>query len=256
MKLIIIGNGFDVSHGIKSKYKDFKDYLFKKCPENASIYEDFYNPAELWSDFEHALGKPNLEFKKRVSSIFGMPFNPSHLAKNFYSWVNSLNNQFSMNDSKKELSNFFENSYFLTFNYTHTLEFLYKIEDTKILYIHGFAAPYDPDLFPIIFGHNEPVKKDEDELITNFRKDIKACLKKLSSFIKDKRQSIDEIYTFGFSYNDIDYEYFDFINKVLPSAKWHFSFHTQDDKKALFNYVEKLQADNNGRKIFYEIFEF
>ena len=32
-KLFIIGNGFDIAHGLPTKYSDFQNYLINKYPE-------------------------------------------------------------------------------------------------------------------------------------------------------------------------------------------------------------------------------
>lgn len=79
--LFIAGNGFDVAHGIPSKYSDFRSFVIEKFPESLEyrdevitledcmdIYEDDFaaeillhtmdkNGGENWCDFEQALAK-------------------------------------------------------------------------------------------------------------------------------------------------------------------------------------------------------
>lgn len=63
MKLYIIGNGFDLIHGMKTSYSDFKDWLLSVgyieiLEELQSIYKIQENDEFLlWSDFEKALGE-------------------------------------------------------------------------------------------------------------------------------------------------------------------------------------------------------
>ena len=33
MNLFIIGNGFDLAHGLKTSYEDFRRYLLEECPD-------------------------------------------------------------------------------------------------------------------------------------------------------------------------------------------------------------------------------
>ena len=86
LNLMVIGNGFDLAHGIKSNYFDFKNYLLEKndlCQtndmyliDNGSFipnndYSDrialleklqkYINSDQLWSDFESALGDLDYE---------------------------------------------------------------------------------------------------------------------------------------------------------------------------------------------------
>ena len=58
MKLFVIGNGFDISHGIPCKYSDFYHYLNENREDILEIMEKYYyvdSDSELWSDFESSL---------------------------------------------------------------------------------------------------------------------------------------------------------------------------------------------------------
>lgn len=85
--LFIAGNGFDIAHGIPSKYCNFRSFIIQMCPEalefrDEVVYlEDFYNididefAAEIllsamdeasdenWCDFESALARINFDNK-------------------------------------------------------------------------------------------------------------------------------------------------------------------------------------------------
>lgn len=182
-KLIVIGNGFDIAHGIPSRYEDFKEYLllYEKEPEvlfeiagqkwcasdsispndveKRNFYEDitkFITTAELWSDFENALGYLDDEELKSYHSDFLLDY--GHVK-----WKDSANHDYQMSieeslefakDIPKYLAewishlntsadnilppNFINNeALFLNFNYTDTLEEVYGILRKNILYIHG-----------------------------------------------------------------------------------------------------------------------
>lgn len=47
MKLFIIGNGFDLKHGLKSNYEGFKKFVYKK---NKKIYDDFSQKMSCYLD--------------------------------------------------------------------------------------------------------------------------------------------------------------------------------------------------------------
>ncbi len=82
-KLYIIGNGFDIAHGLKTSYWDFRQYLEKNYPDFLQEFEDLYNidwidfsdyrisdnginrweesiKQRLWSEFETRIGSPNI----------------------------------------------------------------------------------------------------------------------------------------------------------------------------------------------------
>ena len=58
MKLYIIGNGFDIAHGILCRFSDFYTYLEENrydVLEEMEQYYDIYKDSDLWSDFEREL---------------------------------------------------------------------------------------------------------------------------------------------------------------------------------------------------------
>ena len=68
--LCIIGNGFDLHHGIASSYEDFRQYVWKKCGldgywigqlEACYPTKNKDGKLELWCDLEYALG--NIDFQ-------------------------------------------------------------------------------------------------------------------------------------------------------------------------------------------------
>lgn len=54
----IVGNGLDLSLGLKTRYKDFYEHINKvKKTQKNQIYQEIETSPETWSDFEWALGK-------------------------------------------------------------------------------------------------------------------------------------------------------------------------------------------------------
>ena len=53
--LYIIGNGFDLHHGINSSYRNFRDWLYENEPTVIQDIEEAYGCCddEWWSDFEN-----------------------------------------------------------------------------------------------------------------------------------------------------------------------------------------------------------
>jgi hypothetical protein len=53
--LYVMGNGFDLHHGIASKYSDFKTYLAKYDRDLLYALEHLYDCKDIWGDFEQNL---------------------------------------------------------------------------------------------------------------------------------------------------------------------------------------------------------
>lgn len=57
---LLVGNGFDIQAGLKTRYADFYDYLRRKSLDDESlrenaIFNEINKNEELWSNFENAL---------------------------------------------------------------------------------------------------------------------------------------------------------------------------------------------------------
>jgi len=182
-KLYIIGNGFDLHHGINTSYKSFADYLKEKNSDLYSTLESYFMyPAgdnDLWCHFEENLANldldgiiednrnylPNIasdEFRDRDLHAF-----PDIMENYFRQLTSGLINVFTnfiqsvyVPDSATEkMLNLDKNSLFLTFNYTYTLEDMYAIAPDKILHIHNGAESRYVD---IILGHGVNPKEFEE----------------------------------------------------------------------------------------------
>ena len=40
-RIILIGNGFDLAHGLKTRYEDFIDWFWEQQVKNANKFEDW-----------------------------------------------------------------------------------------------------------------------------------------------------------------------------------------------------------------------
>lgn len=57
--LYIIGNGFDLMHGVKSSYYAFRDTLGKHSSLRMCL-ESFWTPEDIWADLENGLAHFNM----------------------------------------------------------------------------------------------------------------------------------------------------------------------------------------------------
>ena len=158
--LYIVGNGFDIDHDMKTSYcPDFKDFIemnYEGGVENFSLEEDI--DVDLWSDFENALGRIDFNYTILESSsdsesakvgYCNMHKTKDNIEKFFKKWIESIKIE------KVRKYNFVEDDYFVTFNYTKTLEEIYGIKENRIWHIHGKQGGN------LIFGHNEKYLYEE-----------------------------------------------------------------------------------------------
>lgn len=169
--LYIIGNGFDIYHGIPSRYSDFKEYLSDVESELHDLVEEYIPAEEDWSDLEAALADIDVDhivdntskslmsyatedwsdayhhdYQYEVNKIIkGLS---SALKVHFGDWVRQLEIP-AINELSVRPLRLTTNSCFLNFNYTSSLTDIYSIPRNLILYIHGEAHENDE----LVLGH-------------------------------------------------------------------------------------------------------
>lgn len=250
-KLYIIGNGFDLWHGLPTGYDRF--YVFAK--EMLDELENYYSfdvaHVGLWCDFENSLGRfdwrsfyeahDNTDVTAESfsrSKVYGLEDDlteqADHLVEaireSFREWIEGID----ISVAEKKLA-FPEDAGFITFNYTSTLQSIYGISDEKVFHVHGRADKFDA----LIFGHGETMD-EEPELDENgdsnrtmfsdaegaakypfyaLRKPVGEVIEKNRNLF-DSVGHISEIIVVGHSLNTIDLPYFSKLAACAPNAQW------------------------------------
>lgn len=186
-KLFIIGNGFDIHHGVKSGYTDFGNWLEKVDRDVHQAVKNFLptwvdcegKVQNAWSDLEN-----NLEhFDTDQLLDYGSNFLPSYgaddwrdsghhdfeyeldqiiqalsvgLHRNFVRWLNTL---IIPRETLSPVRCIDPKAKFLNFNYTPTIQRIYRA--ANVLHIHGSVADKSSQ---IVLGHGwKPGAKDSWE---------------------------------------------------------------------------------------------
>lgn len=207
--LFIIGNGFDLAHGLHSKYSDFAKYC-KGTEYYKSLYEllplEFpklltdssanspTNSPELWANFEEALGAPDIEYIKNHKNV-----DKGELNVALRDWVNELKdkiNEIQPMDCIKKTIQTYPEAYYISFNYTDTLELLYKVKSMNILHIHGYISRNDVNASEAfagyLYGHN--LNDDEISKMFNAVSDKNYNIYNIIEHIRHFRKTVDAVH--------------------------------------------------------------
>ena len=162
-KLFIIGNGFDIAHNLPTKFDpDFKSITLKYEQDNFwELYQS--RKDDIWSDFENLLSCPDFNSLEEIFDGYA----PDYLSDR-ESDRNSIIVQVDLNGKLRDALREFAGAadkrlqhigtnesiaqlidpdgYYITFNYTHTLEKVYGIPTEHILHIHGEAGKNNLEL--------------------------------------------------------------------------------------------------------------
>lgn len=280
--LFIIGNGFDLNHSLPTGYNIFYTCIThnKQGREFVRTIERIIekSPHMFWKDFERNLWHITIDYiledalqeldsynrlfdyetmdkSHMVNYSFEQHIEPLfHLDDLVKTWIQSI----ECSEAIKKIGferKFSSDSYFLNFNYTHTLQELYNISPSRIHHIHG-------DINDPIMGHGEfdeintTYKMNNDNfeigdyvnelmiMLENFyessRKNTSLFLDEVSSFLSNRDVEIDfeEIHVLGHSLGEVDHVYFSAIAEWYPYATWIITYH--EDAKSTIKQLKKL----------------
>lgn len=266
-KLHIVGNGYDLRCGLRTRYADFGKFV-------RTVDEPFWNDLSwvfrdgLWSDFESALGElPSSELSRlpKTAATFGSPSfwdseqerllweSEARILSNLTEggccrlrgllgrWIQSID----VNDAidKGPIVDDASSLYF-TFNYTMTLESLLHVPRERVLHVHGSA-----ESGPLFFGHGgapetllrRPAGADysgqaeSEELRAEFilltRKPVSDCLKRAEGFFTDLRD-VTAVEVVGFSFSEVDSRYVGALARAMPGCRtW--TVYVRDDGRGI-----------------------
>ncbi|QFJ56016.1 bacteriophage abortive infection AbiH family protein [Pseudobutyrivibrio xylanivorans] len=166
----------------------------------------------------------------------------------FEEWAFEDLSKIDFSNVKKIRKPSFKDAVFLNFNYTSTLEDLYDIPVKNICHIHGFAK--DNQSY-ILFGHGEEesihvpadyfgANEAFDSLVHYMRKDTYGAIKRNQKFFNSLTK-INKIYSYGFSFSDVDMCYIEEIStRINPQkVRWYFNSHDWKNNK---DNIEKIKA--------------
>ena len=262
--LYIIGNGFDLHHGLRTSYANFRDdYAHKKCKlwnSLTTIFGDKLNDNMWWSDFENQLGQ--IDYSYGMDSHRGIVpwiLEIENLLKNeipplFGYWLKDINVRVAV-DEELGIN---PSADFFTFNYTMLLEKAYLVDNNNVWHIHRSIDDYIKKGENPIVGHDSTLAEQASRFNEfrkthpDFRPDIGDMINhnivKGAKMVKDKiyvhdlnnrfnqYSDIKHFIAMGFSFNDIDLPYIEKIinvNRNIVDADWTLYIHSPKDYDAI-----------------------
>ena len=243
--LYIIGNGFDLAHGMKTSYEDFHQWMLNNGDFSAvnrleSLYPNIINNEGRWCDVESALGSISLQDAINYDRNFQEcpdeinEENSSHDAyicgenlKNAVDILPGLLRDWVASISTKDLCPRFrinKGAKFLSFNYTRTLENVYQIKTDSILHIHETIVGNRP----LVVGYGEGrfegdeyVPDDEMIDVSLIKNILSHCRKPVDAILKEpipktwfeSLSKISFVIVYGHSCSKVDKPYFETVVK-------------------------------------------
>ncbi|WP_426234796.1 bacteriophage abortive infection AbiH family protein [Pseudomonas sp. TWP3-2] len=267
--LYIIGNGFDLHHGLPTQYWRFKEYLEKTDREVYDWVDNYIAIDEDWAELELSLA--DLDIANIVSDLeqFLVSYSDENwrdsghhdfqfevenvatglsgtLQQHFADWIRSIAIP-ERNQIPGLLTSLEREAAYLTFNYTNTLTKLYDIASENILHIHGEGEDESSEL---VLGHawsaqvrpslQRGLDEDADTrfmeamgiLDDYFEKTFKPSAKIIERNAQyfSSLKSVTQVVVLGHSLSKVDEAYFVALVEALQaSPKWMVAVRSHDE---------------------------
>ena len=257
--LHVLGNGFDLQHGLPTRYDPDLKKIAIQAERFPGEWECYSDAGELWSDVEENLAYPDTEqllqhleyyapdlLSERESDRDGIVHEAEQLLS--FPLVEFAGRADKALEHKQPLEMFEElfgpKDCFLTFNYTHTLERLYQADPSRILHLHGEVGG-EPLILGYVPGALRELRElhewnDEDNFdyyrssahraleqrLKAFEKPYQ--LKRMTEFLKQFPRLLDRVVVYGHSFGIVDKPYFDQLTKSLGDVSWTVYAHDKD----------------------------
>ena len=201
-------------HGLLACISEEADYLDYKI--------DYRNNTEVKEYVKSALNEETEIESINEQKALQISQDCSYLKNYFSQWINTI----EINKNIERKIDFYnlinsDNSIFMTFNYTKTLELLYEVNSDKICHIHGIQ---DGD---VVFGHGGEGRGIDyttyvgseyilESVYESYRKDTRKIIIENEEFFDSLNGQVDKIYSYGFSFSEVDLPY---IRRICESIE-------------------------------------
>lgn len=272
---------------LKQWYVRFIDNnYYSDCKSHCSCNESHCScDKSLWSYYEDTLGHLDANIDDNFNLMQEIMDSPDdnewELAENnnlkanqLFQAVTEIHNYFeswiqSVEENKvvklPEIDNFLDPSaFYLSFNYTDTLEKYYGIQSSNITHIHGYKANISQKddcqkNSKLIVGHGMDDTNDTDEqypeayalddIHNNLKKDVLGIIEK-NQELWDKISHVKDIYCFGFSFGKVDMPYIEkIISSSAPHCCWHLNKFDEEESMEQKEKLKKLGIPEHEIKI-------
>jgi len=210
-RLYVVGNGFDLHHSLPTCFSAFRDFV---------------------REIDHKVFDTIEEYLQSLLSLFCR-------------WLNTIDVSTDLLNDKLLLP-LDRTAGFLSFNYTDTLQKIYKIPNSNILHIHGrikdaeasiiLGHAWKPDLAEISKEYGPEEEQDtrlieglgivEDYFKRTFKQTERIIAEKESFFTK--MGPVREVFVLGHSLSEVDLPYFQkLVECVNDSCKFVVSYYSE-----------------------------
>lgn len=262
--LYIIGNGFDRYQGLLTGFEHFREYVRHNDAKLYELIEKYYRykQKDFWYHFEESLAKLDDDKIREYCTNYLEDYGCNNwrdayhhdyqyeisriidaLTDSLYSIFEKWLSNIDISNVQKRGIILDKDAFYLSFNYTQTLEKVYNIPKNHILHIHG---KYDNNQKEhLIYGHRgynyvldkhieDPRVYEGEKIIMDYfhttTKPVNQIIHRYRKFFYKMISEVRYVTIIGHSMNKIDFPYFKRIsNSVKGKVDWTYYYHSEED---------------------------
>ncbi len=245
MKLIILGNGFDLHHKYKTSFFNFRTHLqnsknekdlilISKIDELLRVNKNEQKTHLLWNDFEAIIGNIMKSDSYKNHKVKNIPNLIEEFTQSFYKYLLNVTKEKAPQINKKLAEEFENASVLLTFNYTSFYSTYTNTKDINIFHLHGNLTNND---LPIIGYYYSGTYKNANQFDYSVRYSGKLIHKPALAYKQNEIDFESRINQFNAKWN----------NKITEIVIMGYSFGTSDNHiyQIIHNLMVQQINDNN-----------
>lgn len=237
MKLVIIGNGFDLHHGLKTSFNDFRSYLL-----NVSRDEELVNYIDTiiksndkninlnninlaWNNIEKIINREFTLRKNNIEEIEKLENIIEDFIEKFYEYLIMEENKSSIIQNNTISRKINAADALLVFNYTKTYEKYITNNSIDTFHIHGCLENSNLPLIGYYHRNIKPSNSSDYYLKYSgnvfhkpsmaYKQNAKDLENEIQIFTQKYSKKIDEVVVIGYSFGESDSHIYSILNDLL-----------------------------------------
>lgn len=237
MKMIILGNGFDLHHGLETSFSQFRNYLVNHKSEYEVLVKDIDEIVNLnesdeeakksmtWNHFEKMIGAKFKIYIKTKRDVKILERILEDFVEEFYKYLVEECAKSVVKLNKNIQDELIDADIIMTFNYTELYNQYNLKENVEIFHIHGRLAEDD---LPVIGFYDKSVtvsQTDDYEIryrgvlvhkpARAFKQNSRDLDERIKEFCLMYSEKVNSVTSIGYSYGESDLHIFDIFKAIL-----------------------------------------
>jgi hypothetical protein len=234
--MIILGNGFDLHHGLPTSFKQFRDYLLDEKMDGLVSMVDNIIGEEIdegfeWNEYESKLNQKYLYYTRLyyTDQVYSLEKTNERFVVAFQEYLSKLDYRKNGLKINHDISEEFRTAdLIISLNYTKTYE-RYGVNSSRVTHLHGKVSE---GAYPIIGFHNgdalESLNEEmsyrtqfNDNIIHKsalaFKQNLRNLDEEINNLVVNNESKLEQLTVIGYSFGECDMHIIKMLSKLCKT---------------------------------------